>query len=258
MKLLIGFILIISTFLNAQTIAVVDYMKVEPENTEAYLEVEKMWKNIHQTRLDKGLIKFWGLYSVMFSGANEEYNYVTVAYFNSMKDFDNSYSDEINQEAFPGKSLRMIESMMDKTGPSRTLVRSQPFNLISRTETSPSEPPSILLVNYMTVQPGNNNIYVNLERDIYKDIHEESVKQGGRSTWSVWGKIGGDLTSKQFVTVDGFNSWDQMNQENNFAELFKKVHPDKNMEEFSDKTYKSRILEKRETWKLIDSVRPSK
>ena len=32
MKLLIGFILIISTFLNAQTIAVVDYMKVEPEN----------------------------------------------------------------------------------------------------------------------------------------------------------------------------------------------------------------------------------
>ena len=85
MKLLIGFILIISTFLNAQTIAVVDYMKVEPENTQAYMEVEKMWKNIHQTRLKKGLIKFWGLYSIMFSGANNDYNYVTVTRQSSRK-----------------------------------------------------------------------------------------------------------------------------------------------------------------------------
>lgn len=257
MKVIIGFVFVISSFLNAQTIGVVDFMKVEPENTQAYMEVEKMWKNIHQTRLKKGLIKFWGLYGIMFSGANNEYNYVTVTHYNSMKDFDNSYSNEINQEAFSGKSQREINRMMDKTGPSRTLVRSQPFNLLSRTETLPSEPTSILLVNFMTVEPGGNSDYVDLEREIYKDVHEESVKQGGRSGWSVWGKIGGDLTSRQFVTVDSYSSWDQIDQESNFGDLFKKVHPDKNMEEVSDKTIKSRILEKREIWRLIDSVKPS-
>ena len=257
MKLIIGFIFIISTLLNAQTIAVLDYMKVEPENTQEYMEVEKMWKNIHQTRLKKGLINFWGLYSVMFSGANDEYNYVTVTYYNSMKDFDNSYSDEINQEAFSGKSQRQINIMMEKTVPSRTLVRSQPFNLISRTETPSSEPPSIILVNSMTVKPGGNSNYITLEREIYKDIHEESVKQGGRSGWSVWSKMGGDRTSRQFVTVDAYISWDQMDQESDFGDLFKKVHPDKNMEEVNDKTIKSRLLEKRETWRLIDSVRSS-
>ena len=45
--------ILFSTILSAQTIAVVSYMKVEPGNTQEYLEVEKIWKKIHQTRLEK-------------------------------------------------------------------------------------------------------------------------------------------------------------------------------------------------------------
>ncbi|MDP6457455.1 MAG: hypothetical protein QF669_08410, partial [Candidatus Marinimicrobia bacterium] len=67
--------ILFSTILSAQTIAVVSYMKVEPGNTQEYLEVEKIWKKIHQTRLEKGMIKFWGLYSVMYTGTASEYNY---------------------------------------------------------------------------------------------------------------------------------------------------------------------------------------
>ena len=66
-----------------------------------------------------------------------------------------------------------------------------------------------------------------MENEIYKPMHEESVKSGSRTGWSLWSKMDGDMTSGQYVTVDSYSSWDQMDQQSPFADLFKKVHPKK-------------------------------
>ncbi|MDP6967340.1 MAG: hypothetical protein QF551_08730 [Candidatus Marinimicrobia bacterium] len=246
--------ILFSTILSAQTIAVVSYMKVEPGNTQEYLEVEKIWKKIHQTRLEKGMIKFWGLYSVMYTGTASEYNYVTVNHFNNMNELDNSWSDDLVQESFPGKSEAELNKMMARTSPSRDLIRSEPYNLVSYTETEPAEPTKILFINFMTIEQGTNNAYVTMENEIYKPMHEESVKSGSRTGWSLWSKMDGDMTSGQYVTVDSYSSWDQMDQQSPFADLFKKVHPKKRFNKVSEMTNQARLLERRETWELIDSV----
>ena len=60
--------LFFSTALTAQVrpslFVVVDFMKVQPQNHMDYLEVEqKIWKPMHQERINQGIIAGWFLYT---------------------------------------------------------------------------------------------------------------------------------------------------------------------------------------------------
>ncbi|MEL7221703.1 MAG: hypothetical protein AAGJ93_10315, partial [Bacteroidota bacterium] len=58
--------------------AIVDYMKVAPGMHAEYLACESAWKTLHQERVKAGDILNWEVEEVVYSGLNEEYNYLTV------------------------------------------------------------------------------------------------------------------------------------------------------------------------------------
>ena len=76
------------TFSFAQTTppvyALVVFQKVGTGNGAEFENIMKEnWKPLHQLRKQNGKITNWALYRVPMTGASNEYNYVTVIYYDS-------------------------------------------------------------------------------------------------------------------------------------------------------------------------------
>jgi hypothetical protein len=126
-----------------------------------------------------------------------------------------------------------------------------------RAQQSPRKPPKYIQVDYMKVQPANENDYVKLEQEQWKPIHQERIKQGKIRSWYFFG-VGfpsGSETKYNFVTVNTFDQWGQL--ENPYADsvpMVQKVHPGTNIDEFLTRTSKARELVRTEVWELIDQA----
>jgi hypothetical protein len=105
----------------------VDYMKVEPGKLQSYLELEQLWKPVHEELVKAGKKKSWALYGVAFAGAKDEYNYLTVNVFDRFEDIEDQYPPEFFKRAHPDKDP---EAINQKTVETRTMVYSDVWILI--------------------------------------------------------------------------------------------------------------------------------
>lgn len=235
--------------------AVVDYMKVH--NTTDYLEIEKEWKKLHEVLIQDGKIQGWALYQVMFAGADDPYQYVTVTTYENMKSYVNAeFTIELAAKAHPDKTEAQINELMKKTGTSRTLSTTQAYWRMDGTETSPEKPNKYFWINHMTVEPGGGQAYTKGEIEIFKPYFEEVAKRGYRNGWSLWQKWPGDLTKEQYVTVDVYAEMGQgagMTEEI-YNEIDNIVYQGKDMTELSNQAMATRVMGRAELWKLVDYV----
>ena len=247
------FLFVFSMAASGQSlIAVVDYMKLNPNFDGDYVEVEKSWKKIHEARQAEGILHSWTLYRVMFTGVDSPYDYVTVNFYTDMGKLENSFPQEIIQKAYPDMKDDEIEKMMQKTGASRELLKSEVF--FQRLVTDTANQGKFIVVNRMNVVNVTGPEYVQMEREIYKPLHDESVRMGLRSGWSVWNKWPGDYRDFNFVTVDSYKSLSQMVSNN--QPLFKSVHPDKDPLQVEKDTDRIRDWVSAEIWQYVDGVPP--
>ena len=110
-----------------------------------------------------------------------------------------------------------------------------------------------ILVNRMKVMPGMENEYTKLEKEIWKPIHEESIKKEFRSSWSLWSSWPFDENENYFFAVDGYEKSEQLGA--NSAD-FSEVHPDLDLQETIDKTMMLRKQISAEIWELVDYAQP--
>ena len=229
---------------------VVEFMKVEQGDRGKYLEVEKEWKKIHQARVDEGLIIQWHLWQKMYSGADDPYHYITVAFYDDFKKTENSMPWDWIRENYTQEERY---DLMQKTSQSRTLVRTEVYHQLAAAlgeETS-----KYILVNRMKVKPGQGSVYRDLEKEIIQPIMEEAVNQGMRHSWIAWEKWPGD-TDFQFVTVDGYAEYGQWQNGWIGEEIINAVHPDLSTDELVEKISRARTMKSTELWKLVDAVGP--
>jgi hypothetical protein len=112
----------------------VDYMKVAPGKAQAYADLEKEWRPLHQEQIRAGKIAWWALYDVRFPGGDSaEYNYVTVTAFNRFQDMENSLPQDLVTKALQGKD---VEGFWSRTDAARSLVRTEVLELLDQVEQS--------------------------------------------------------------------------------------------------------------------------
>jgi len=107
----------------------VDYMKVPEGNLQKYLEIEKLWRPVHNELITLGKKKAWALYGLPFAGANDEYNYLTLNIFEEFEQMENQYPPEIFSQVHPDKNQEEIDQ---KTREARTQVRSDVWILVDQ------------------------------------------------------------------------------------------------------------------------------
>jgi hypothetical protein len=239
---------------NSNLVIVVDLMKVKPGEGENYVALEQsVWKPIHQERIKKGIIVGWVLYQVMFTGADDEYNYATVNVYANPANLENPYQESDYEKILPGKD---INEEFEKTINTRTLVRSQVLSRSNYAYPGGGEtaaPHKYITVNYMKSIPGGN--LVQLENELSKPTAEELIKSGQWAGWSVWSNLfpRGSGMESDFVTVDYHPDFSKLASAN-YMQAFLKAHPGKEWTEFTEKIGNSRNMVRSELWKVIDSA----
>lgn len=244
-----------SIAIEAQTVAVVDFMKVPGNGQDAYLAVEKQWKNLHQSRVESGAILGWNLYYVRNSGTNSPYNFTTVTLYENFSKTENGLTDADFKKAFGPTSADFLK----KTAASRDLTFSETYQLQVGI---PSETPDkYIIINF--IHTDNVDKYINMEKTGYMPMHQEAKKLGQRNSWGIWTRWPNTDNSFQAVAVDGFAKFSDINNVN-YNDVMAKVMAEKKPGEVYDmldqvnKTDQIRTIVKSEIWDLLDTTTPKK
>ncbi|MDX8337696.1 hypothetical protein SLH46_00790 [Draconibacterium sp. IB214405] len=258
LTLLIAVIFIMLSSFSAKAadplFVVVEYIKVKPEDHSKYLEVEqKIWKPMHQERINQGIIASWTLYAVEFTGSADSYNYVAITTYNDTKNLEHPWNAEIPAKVHGNMGL---SEMMDRTNKAREIVRSELYNSVASIPEIPfKEPAPYIQVNYMHVEPGTGSQYEALEKEVWMPIHEESIRSGKTAGWGLWEAMfpRGAARPYQYVTLNTFSDYSYV-FELDFSIPFQSIHPELDFSEMTQKTREARTIERIELWDLIDYV----
>ena len=249
---------IVAFSLNAfSQMAVVEYMKVKPGDASKYLAVESAWKKIHEARLKAGQIVSWTLYEHMFAGADDPYQYATVTVYKDMAAYENASSDSVQMiigtSAYPNYKDKDWDNFYEKTGESRVLSQAFVYHMLMGAEGKPAKPTKYLQLSNMNVKSGGSAAYENLEKTIFKPLHEAAMKTGKMQGWSVWYKSPGDYTESQYTTVNNYSSLAEMGSLD-YGQLFKSKFPTMSMTDVMKKTEAARTIVQEAVWKIVDIV----
>jgi len=117
--------------------------------------------------------------------------------------------------------------------------------------------PKYVQVNYMKASPGKDADYLKVEREMWKPLHQERIKQGLIRSWSLYGLQFPSGTDEKYdyATVEAFDQFSQLeNPYSNIDKMLEKVHPGVKVDDFIDRTEKTRNLVRSEVWVLIGKV----
>ncbi len=98
--------------------------------------------------------------------------------------------------------------------------------------------------------------YASVETDIWQPMHQELVRQGKKSSWSLLWVLYGDRSQCDYYTVNTYVGESQLNDDTPFSEVFARVHPGKSWQEASARTGASREMVWSELWTIVDAVLP--
>lgn len=253
--LVAGFLVLSSFAVTAQTVAVVDFMKVPDNGQDAYLAVEKQWKPLHQNRVESGTILGWNLYAVRGSGSQSPYNFATITIYENFGKTEAPLTDADFKKAFGSNQA----DVMKKTGASRSLIYSQTYHF--QVGLPSDGPDKYLVIN--SIHTNDLNKYINMEKVGYMPMHDEAKKAGQRSSWGIWTLWPNEDNNVQAVAVDGYSRFSEINNVN-YDDLMGKVIAGKKpgevfeMTDQINKTDEIRTIVKSELWELLDSTAPKK
>lgn len=252
-NLLLSSLLVLACITSeAQTVAVVDFMKVSGNNQDAYLAVEKQWKTLHQSRVESGQILGWQLYSVRGSGTSSAYNFATVTIYPNFAQTEATFTDADFKKAFGPNSAEFLK----KTGASRDLIYSQTYQL--QVGIPSDSPDKYLVIN--SIHTDNVDKYINMEKTGYMPMHEQAKKAGLRNSWGIWTRWPNEDNNVQAVAVDGYSKFSDINT-GDYNDLMSKVMASKKPGEVYDmidqisKTDGIRTIVKSEIWDLLDATK---
>ena len=255
-QLLITSLLVLASIgIEAQTVAVVDFMKVPVNGQDAYLAVEKQWKNLHQNRVESGSIQGWELYHVRNSGTNSSYNFTTVTIYENFGKTENGITEADFKKTFGATSADLLK----KTLASRDLTFSETYQL--QVGISSETPDKYIVVNF--IRTDDVDKYIDMEKTAYMPIHQEAKKLGQNNTWGIWTRWPNNDNSFQAVAVDGYSKFSDINNVN-YHDLMARVMAEKKPDEVYDilgqinKTDQIRTIIKSEIWDMLDSTTPKK
>lgn len=119
-----------------------------------------------------------------------------------------------------------------------------------------AQPEPVYLVNFMKVRSDHTAVeYEQMEREIWRPIHQESVRAGRMLSWSLY-RVQfphGTRTEYDYVTVDAFASLEDA--ERDMTDILARVYPNMTTADAISRAVQTRDLVRGELWALIDSVR---
>ncbi len=227
------------------TYLVIDCMK---STSSQYADIETdIWKPMHQEMVNQGKKVSWGFYWVLYGdrSACDYYtvNTVTASQLNSM---DGTMRD-VFEKVHPGKDF---DKMMAETAAAREMGRTELWQMIDVIQ-----PEDFTYVQVNQMSADDESAYVEMEREVYKPVHEAMVEDGTTAGWGLYRLVSphGSAVGYNFGTADflhtlGSVEWDSW---------LRKVHPDRDPDEIGAQLDDARDFLKGDVWLLMDRTAPA-
>jgi hypothetical protein len=233
-------------------------IKIKPDKGSEF----RKWaaENLHkfaQSRVDGGAVSTWYLLrSVMPQGQSAECDYLTVAMYPSAP--PQPAGLEGLGAALKKAGIAMTaQEYVDRRNSLTTLISQNLFQ--NRGFAGSSKKGDYFMVNYM--KSANVDDYVAYEKKVWQPLAEAMDKDGVRSGWSINVQVlpsGADLPF-QAVTVDVYPSWESIfKNDAQFAERFRKVHPDMELGTTFEQFEKLRTIQSTKLYSLDDFITSAK
>jgi len=114
--------------------------------------------------------------------------------------------------------------------------------------------PTIIEVACMKVDPAKVEDYVSMERNTWKPMHQERVRQGRLRSWTLYEVRFPAGTEREcdYRTVNTYNALADIDRP--IDDIVAKVHPSVPFAELARRTYAGRNLTRSELWYQVDQT----
>ena len=163
-----------------------EFMKVDNEQEQAYMETEAFWEEIHVQRVKNGDILGWDLWSLQPGGEDQGYQYLTVSIYNDpLKMMKNAGDFEAAlNAAYPDMPEDDLTEKFYNTAKSRDLAKRIYLEQIAVTKGDFDMPlGTVAAINLMKVPQENYSIFEQNESELFQPLHQKEVDDGFRANW---------------------------------------------------------------------------
>jgi len=192
-----------------------EFMRVDEEQSEAYLNIERFWSGIHQERTNGNEIIGWDLWSLEPGGEDQGFQYLTVTLFSSFKAMIAGEEEFMKhaKDAYPEMSDEELNKTFESTAGTRDLAVRLYMVEIDQTDGSFDMPLGTMAS--MDLMMALNDDYESIESEIFKPTHQEAVDFGHKGSWGFLRVIlpaGSDryashMTINMYKDVEQLASW---------------------------------------------------
>lgn len=114
--------------------------------------------------------------------------------------------------------------------------------------------PLVVSVAFMKVDPAKHDEYRRLERELWRPMHQERIRQGQMRSWTVYAVRfpSGSKRDYDYAVVNTYKSVADM--ERSIVDVVPKIHPNLSVDELSRRTGAARELVRGEMWYQIDHI----
>lgn len=168
-----------------------EFMHVNDENGSDYWQVEEFWSGIHKQRVADKSINGWDLWSLTPAGTEQGSQFLTVTIFPNLKSMLQSINSldvmAYSKKAYPNKSEKEINAMMEKTLKSRDMSHQVLFRGVDQTKDNfEMKVGTIVTLDIMKQIDGS---YEKAESEIFKPWHQSMVDSGKSGHWGLMSAI---------------------------------------------------------------------
>ncbi len=192
-----------------------EFMKVDNEQEQAYMETEAFWEKIQEQRVKNGDIIGWDLWGLQPGGENQGYQYLTVSLYNDPVKMMSGAGDfeAALKAAYPEMSDDDLTEKFNNTAKSRDLAKRIYLEQIAVTKDDFEMPlGTVAGINLMKVTNGDSEKYEKFETQIFQPMHQKEVDAGIRGNWSLMRymlPVGSDVYASH-ITADMYRDYNQM------------------------------------------------
>ena len=214
----------------------VQYNKVAPERSAAFEDaVKTQLAKVMQVRANEGAVTLWASSKMLFpSGSDAKYNYVLATVYRGVPPLEPSAPELEKDWTKAGLKRAAFLERMNSLG--AVVVKREIWRGLETV--GPLEAGDLIRVDAKKVTTARD--YVDLERNVYKAVWSDRIKQGAMKSWAFFAVQlpGGEDRPYGFVTVQGFKDQQQMLGPASIplSATWKSVHPTKDVYDVQKRT----------------------
>lgn len=196
-----------------------EFMKVDNEQENAYMDTENFWEKIHDQRVKNGDIIGWDLWSLQPGGEDQGYQYLTVQIFTDPVKMMQGGGDlyAAAKKAYPNMSDEDFMRKFEQSAKSRDLAARFYLEQIDVTKGSFDMPlGTVAVLNLMKVAPNDYEKYEKAESKTFKPDLQRMVDAGQRGSWALLRVMSpaGSAAYATHITADMYSDYKQLFTQN--------------------------------------------